>query len=66
MKKDSFLQNNIIKETKTEYTDSVAASLPLYPVSLMGSTLENEKVSTIDDEINQYSHVSCIFEMISE
>ena len=52
MKKDSFLQNNIIKETKTEYTDSVAASLPLYPVSLMGSTLENEKVSTIDDEIN--------------
>ena len=52
MKKDSFLQNNIIKETKTEYTDSVAASLPLYPVSLMGSILENEKVSTIDDEIN--------------
>lgn len=52
MKKDDFLQKNIIKTTKTQYTDSVAASLPLYPVSLMGSTLENEKVSTIDDEIN--------------
>lgn len=52
MKKDDFLQQNIMKTAKTQYPDSVAASLPLYPVSLMGSTLENEKVSTIDDEIN--------------
>ena len=52
MQKDDFLQKNIIQTTQTQYSESVAASLPLYPVSLMGSTLENEKVSTIDDEIN--------------
>lgn len=52
MKKDDFSQKNIAEATKSAYTDSVSASLSLYPVSLMGSVLENEKVSEIDDEIN--------------
>lgn len=51
MKKDNFQQDNIMKEVKTQYTH-VSSSLPLYPVALMGSTLENEKVSQIDDETN--------------
>lgn len=51
MKKESFQQETIMKETQNQYT-SAAASLPLYPVSLMGSTLENEKVSKIDNTTN--------------
>lgn len=52
IKKDEFSQQNIAEKTKSAYTDNVSASLPLYPVSLMGSVLENEKISEIDDEIN--------------
>ena len=44
IKKDAFVQETIMKESKNQYT-SASASLPLYPVSLMGSTLEHEKVS---------------------
>ncbi len=51
MKKDDFLQKNIMKTTKTQYTDSVAASYHFIQC-LDGINLENEKVSTIDDEIN--------------
>ena len=51
MKKESFQQETIMKETQNQYTNA-AASLPLYPVSLMGSTLENEKVSKIDNTTN--------------
>lgn len=51
LKKDDFLQDNIMKNTKSQYT-SASSSLPLYPVALMGSTLENEKVSTIDNTTN--------------
>jgi len=47
----AFNQETIMKESKNQYT-SAASSLPLYPVALMGSTLENEKVSTIDDITN--------------
>lgn len=50
IKKDAFVQDNIMKEAKTQYTAS--SSLPLYPVALMGSTLENEKVSKIDNTTN--------------
>lgn len=49
--KSAFQQENIMKESKNQYK-SAAASLPLYPVALMGSTLENEKVSTIDETTN--------------
>lgn len=50
IKKDAFVQEQIMKESKTEY--KTAASLPLYPVALMGSTLEHEKTSKIDDTTN--------------
>lgn len=50
IKKDAFVQDNIMKETKNQYTTTSA--LPLYPVALMGSTLENEKVSKIDNTTN--------------
>lgn len=49
--KNIFSQETIMKESKNQYK-SAAASLPLYPVALMGSTLEHEKVSTIDDTTN--------------
>lgn len=51
IEESAFQQDNIMKESKNQYK-STAASLPLYPVALMGSTLENEKVSTIDDTTN--------------
>lgn len=51
LKKEDFSQDNIMKNTKNQYT-SASSSLPLYPVALMGSTLENEKVSTIDNTTN--------------
>lgn len=51
VEESAFKQDTIMKESKNQYK-SAAASLPLYPVALMGSTLENEKVSTIDDTTN--------------
>lgn len=49
--KQAFQQETIMKESQNQYK-STASSLPLYPVALMGSTLQNEKVSTIDDTTN--------------
>ena len=46
-----FQQETIMKESKNQY-NTTAASLPLYPVALMGSTLQNEKTSTIDEITN--------------
>jgi len=51
IQKESFQQETIMKESQNQYT-SAAASLPLYPVALMGSTLSNEKTSTIDHMTN--------------
>lgn len=51
IEKDAFTQDTIMKQSKSQY-QTTATSLPLYPVALMGSTLENEKVSTIDDTTN--------------
>jgi len=50
MSKDDFTQETIMKKNQSQY--SSATTLPLYPVALMGSTLENEKVSTIEDTTN--------------
>lgn len=51
MKKEAFLQDQIMKESQNQYS-SASSSLPLYPVALMGSTLENEKVAKIDQTTN--------------
>lgn len=51
LSKDVFQQETIMKESKNQY-NTTAASLPLYPVALMGSTLQNEKTSTIDEITN--------------
>lgn len=51
VKKEAFVQDNIMKESQNQYT-SASSSLPLYPVALMGSTLENEQVSKIDNMTN--------------
>lgn len=51
VKKDAFSQETIMKESQTRYK-TVSTSLPLYPVSLMGSTLSNEKVTKIDQTTN--------------
>lgn len=48
---NAFESQTIMKENQKHYK-SANASLPLYPVALMGSVLENEKVSTIDDTTN--------------
>ncbi len=50
-KKEDFQQETIMKTSQNMYT-AASSSLPLYPVSLMGSTLENEKVSKIDNTTN--------------
>lgn len=49
--KESFQQETIMKESKNQYK-STAASLPLYPVALLGSTLSHEKISKINDKTN--------------
>lgn len=51
IKKEDFNKDTIMKTSQSQYKET-ASSLPLYPVALMGSTLENEKVSTIDDTTN--------------
>ena len=51
IQKETFSQENIMQKTQNQY-NNIASSLPLYPVSLMGSTLTDEQVSTIDDTTN--------------
>lgn len=51
IKKEAFTQDAIMQDSKNQYT-SASSSLPLYPVALMGSTLANEKVSTINETTN--------------
>lgn len=51
VKKEAFTQETIMKESQTRYK-TVSASLPLYPVALMGSTLSNEKVTKINQTTN--------------
>ncbi len=48
---DAFKEDLLMKSAKSKYT-SVSSSLPLYPVALMGSTLDNEKTTVIDDVTN--------------
>lgn len=48
--KDDFDEQKVIKETKQ--TTSSKEDLPLYPVALMGSTLDSETVSKNDDEVS--------------
>lgn len=58
----SFKTNNEIKEDvfkvenlmscNEQVSNEVASLLPLYPVSLMGSVLEKEEVSSIDESLN--------------
>ncbi len=49
--KNAFSKETIMKDSQSRY-QTTATSSPLYPVALMGSTLEHEKVSTIDDMTN--------------
>ena len=49
--KNDFDEKSILEKSTNEYAD-VASELPLYPVALMGSTLDSEKVSTIDGTTN--------------
>ena len=51
LNEDAFKQDMLMKNAKSQYT-SVSTSLPLYPVALMGSTLQNEKTTVIDDVTN--------------
>ena len=51
LKKDDFQQETIMKNTQNQYKN-VSSSLPLYPVALMGSTLENENISQVNDTTN--------------
>lgn len=51
LKEDAFQQDILMKNAKSQYS-SVSSSLPLYPVALMGSTLQNEKTSVINDVTN--------------
>ncbi|MCD7809738.1 MAG: hypothetical protein LUH02_10360 [Erysipelotrichaceae bacterium] len=48
---DDFDEETLLTTTTNTYS-SVSSSLPLYPVSLMGSVLETEQISTIDDLTN--------------
>jgi len=51
LKTDNFNQDKVLKEAKNDY--QTAANLDiLYPVALMGSTLESETVSTIEGDKN--------------
>lgn len=51
LSEDSFNQEKVLKQSANQYA-SVASDLPLYPVALMGSTLESEKVSTVEGTTN--------------
>ncbi len=47
----SFNQDEVMKDSVNKYSN-VANALPLYPVALMGSTLESQTVSNIDETEN--------------
>lgn len=51
VKEDSFNEEKIMRSSQNQYSN-VSSSLPLYPVALMGSTLQKEEVSTIDQTTN--------------
>lgn len=51
LSKDEFKQDTVMKENQSSYSN-VSSSLPLYPVALMGSTLQKEEVSTVNDTTN--------------
>lgn len=51
LNRSNFDEQNILEKSTNEYS-SVASELPLYPVALMGSSLDSEKVSTIDGVTN--------------
>lgn len=48
---DAFEEEKIMKNSKSQYAN-VSSSLPLYPVALLGSTLQKEEVSKINDQTN--------------
>lgn len=48
---DAFNEEKIMKSSKSQYAN-VSSSLPLYPVALLGSTLQKEEVSKINDQTN--------------
>lgn len=48
---DEFDEEKVLKSNKSQYSQ-VSSSLPLYPVALLGSTLQNEQVSKINNETN--------------
>lgn len=47
----AFDEEKVLQSNKSQYTN-VSSSLPLYPVALLGSTLQNEEVSKINNETN--------------
>jgi len=48
---NEFKAEDIMKNSKNQYAN-VSSSLPLYPVALLGSTLQKEEVSQINDQTN--------------
>lgn len=48
---NEFDEEKVLESNKSQYTN-VSASLPLYPVALMGSSLQSEQVSKINNETN--------------
>lgn len=51
LKEDNFNQEKVLKESASQYSN-VSSALPLYPVALMGTTLESEEVSKIQGTTN--------------
>lgn len=51
LKKANFDEKKVLEKTTNEYSD-VSGDLPLYPIALMGSVLDSEKVSMIDGTTN--------------
>ncbi len=51
LSKDNFNEKKVLQNSKSEYS-SASSELPLYPIALMGSTLDSEEVSTIDGTTN--------------
>lgn len=51
LSKDDFKSELLMKADTSSYKQ-VSSLLPMYPVSLMGSVLEKEEVSTIDENLN--------------
>ncbi|MEE0967627.1 MAG: hypothetical protein U0L85_11360 [Bacilli bacterium] len=48
---ETFNEEEIMKTSQSQYSN-VSSSLPLYPVALLGSTLQKEEVSKINDSTN--------------